>query len=112
MKITYETQLEKLEWYNKKWTEDIDILSLKNDLGWTISHAQARRGWKTKDSAILKWATKHGYTVAHVQAFKWGEMADLDDEILDLKTSIPWLPQGKKLIMQPVTVRQMKNTGS
>ena len=52
-----------------KFTEKIDILRLHNELGWTIAHAQSRRGWKTEDKDILKWATIQGYTVAHCQAF-------------------------------------------
>tara|TARA_R100000963_G_C4544858_1_gene40353 strand:+ start:80 stop:424 length:345 start_codon:yes stop_codon:yes gene_type:complete len=108
---TYESKLKELEEINR-WTDNLMILRLKNKLGWTIAHAQARRGWTTKDKDVLKWATKHGYTVAHVQAFKWGEISNFDNEILDMKTTEPWLPQGKKLIMQPVTVRQMQNLGS
>jgi len=108
---TYESKLKELEEINR-WTDNLMILRLKNDLGWTIAHAQARRGWTTKDKEVLKWATKHGYTVAHVQAFRWGDSTSFDNEILDMKTTEPWLPQGKKLIMQYVTVRQMQNLGS
>jgi len=107
---TYESKLKELEEINR-WTDNLMILRLKNDLGWTIAHAQARRGWTTKDKEVLKWATKDGYTVAHVQAFRWGDSTSFDNEILEMKTNKGWLPSGKKLVMHPVTVKQMQTLG-
>lgn len=102
----FERRLQDITEVNKT-TEDVEILKLKNELGWTIAHAQARRGWRTDSREILKLETVHGYTVAHAMAF-YGEYFT-QEKILNWKTKLPWLPSGEKLKMQPVTVKQMRD---
>tara|TARA_R100001463_G_scaffold80657_2_gene135144 strand:+ start:1864 stop:2229 length:366 start_codon:yes stop_codon:yes gene_type:complete len=107
----YYRALQDLEEINR-WSEDDDVLKLKNEMGWTIAHAQAKRGWTTKNIDILKLATVHGYTVAHAQAFRGYHFSDsnpIGEEILKWKTKLTWLPSGKQLKMQPVTVKQMRD---
>jgi hypothetical protein len=42
---------------------------VRNSLGWTNFHSDAKAGRVFTDLEILKLATNQGYTVAHVQAF-------------------------------------------
>jgi len=41
--------------FSDRFTDRKEILMLKNDMGWTVAHAQSRRGWVTQDKEILKY---------------------------------------------------------
>jgi len=108
--ITYEQFLEHLTdpslMPKDRFTNKIEILRLKNQMGWTIAHAQSRRGWVTNDNNILKWSTIQGYTVAHCQAFH-GEI--FTSKIINrLQTDIGWLPASSKTkIETKISVEQL-----
>ena len=95
--ITFDEFLEHLSdpslVYKDRFTEKIEILRLKNDMGWTIAHAQSMRGWTTKDKSILKWSTNKGYTVAHCQAFH-GEI--FTSKSINRLSAKNWLPASAK----------------
>ena len=110
--ITYEQFLEHLTDQSltpkDKFTEKIEILRLQNDMGWTIAHAQSRRGWKTEDTHILKWKTKQGYSVAHCQAFHGNIFSS--KAINNIQTGKGWLPASSKSIIDTkVSVEQLGN---
>ena len=89
-----------------KFTEKIEILKLKNKMGWTIAHAQSRRGWVTEDKEILRWSTIHGYTVAHCQVFHGNIFTS--KIINKLSTNAGWLPASKKSASKTtITVEQL-----
>jgi hypothetical protein len=91
-----------------KFTEQIEILRLKNNMGWTIAHAQSRRGWTTENKDILKLRTIHGYTVAHCQAFHGNIFTSRI--INKLSTNAGWLPASKKSSSNTtITVEQLGN---
>ena len=116
--MTYDKFLETLEYDNHKdwqhpsdrFTDNINILRLKNEMGWTIAHAQSIRGWTTDDQAILKWATKDGYTVAHAQAFRGHVFTS--DSINKLTTKVAWLPTGKDKESKKISVEQLGKLGN
>ncbi|MDA8560840.1 hypothetical protein N9L33_03455 [Nitrospinae bacterium] len=94
--------------FNERFTNKIEILRLKNDKGWTVAHAQSRRGWVTEDKDILKWSTVHGYTVAHCQAFHGNVFTS--KIINKLSTNAGWLPASKKASNHTtITVEQLGN---
>ena len=76
--------------YKDRFTDKIEILRLKNDLGWTVAHAQSMRGWTTNDKDILKWSTIKGYSVAHCQAFHG--VVFTSKAINRMATKKGWLP--------------------
>ncbi len=91
-----------------RFTEQTEILKLKNKMGWTIAHAQSRRGWTTENKDILKLRTIHGYTVAHCQAFHGNIFTSRI--INKLSTNAGWLPASKKSSNNTtITVEQLGN---
>ena len=93
--ITYEQFLEHLQDPSlipkNRFTNKIELLRLKNEMGWTIAHAQSRRGWITDNKDILKWKTIQGYSVAHCQAFHGNVFTT--QEINKISTKKGWLQQ-------------------
>jgi len=84
------------------------ILRLSNKLGWTVAHAQAKRGWTTQDESIVRMATTKGYTVAHAMAFR-GYVFRFE-RINKLATLAGWLGVNDKSgFPPPITV---ENIGS
>lgn len=91
-----------------RFTDQIDILRLQNKMGWTIAHAQSRRGWVTDNKEILRWRTIHGYSVAHCQAFHGNIFTSRI--INKLSTDAGWLPASQKSSSNTtITVEQLGN---
>jgi hypothetical protein len=108
--ITYEQFLEHLQDPSlipkNRFTNKIELLRLKNEMGWTIAHAQSRRGWVTDNKDILKWKTIQGYSVAHCQAFHGNVFTT--QEINKISTKKGWLPASPKSDSQAkITVEQL-----
>ena len=74
--MTYEEALRRVK--EREKFEDLEILKLANDTGYTIAHSQANRGWTTEDLDILRLADAYGRTVAHRQASRGWTTEDLD----------------------------------
>ena len=77
-----------------RFTEQTEILKLKNKMGWTIAHAQSRRGWTTENKDILRLQTIHGYSVAHCQVFHGNIFTSRI--INKLSTNAGWLPASNR----------------
>jgi hypothetical protein len=114
-----------INWDEKSFTDDIDMLKLKNDKGTrSIAHHQAQVGWTTEVPEILKLTTYLGTTVAQIQIR--GGWTTEDPEILKYRVNTEmnlkagyslaefqimngWIPKGdiKNLIIKGRTIKEM-----